>query len=1041
MNIAKFATKNKYLIMALIIAIVLLGAYSRTTMQIQLAPDTNPPMVTVMLRYPGASAEDVAKDVSEPIEKELGQLEGVSNIKSTNQDNVSIIQVSFDYAMDVNEAAIDVQNAINRIKESLPERLEDPRVLKISTADKPVATIALSSESLSMEKIRQIADDEISYQFQLVDGVSGVTTSGGFNREVQIEIDKYKMENHNISLDEINLALNQNNIKAPGGKLIEENREVLLRIEEGFTNLENLNKLKISTKDGKFIYLSDIADVNLGYESLESSYKFNSEDSIAMSITKRSDSNTVEVVENIKDRLEKLEEEYPFISFQVAQDDSVFTLQMVENMTSSVVMSIALTVLLVMLFITALNQSLIVSVSMPLTFLMTLGIMNFTGLKLDLVTLSALILSIGFVVDASIVVVENIVSHSEKNDNILDATIDAVSEVSISILTGALTTLVVLVPLVFIKGFVGAMFKPLSLTLIYSISSSMFIALIIIPVLAVIFDNFKLKKIEKLFSLVSIPFNKLMDLILKGYLVVLKFSLKNKIFTYSILIMVLIYSGLSLGSRGVEMLPQFDSAVTYISIEIGSGSKLEETKDIVSKIEKYLLEQENVESYDVQIGFEKESNTLGDFGLMTTNQAAWTVNLNNRTERTETIWEFQEGLRNHISEIPGIKRFVVREQGGTATAESSAPIAIEISGDEQDILFDVANRLESELWKVYGTTNLYKNFHMDDEQIVINMNDDKIQELGLNNAVVAKHVLNSVEGISSGTLELSESDKLDISMGYKEESMNSLEGVLKTHIDTPMGVKIPLRNLVTISSENKSNLVTRSNYSRTIEILGYTHTRAFSHIMSDIQEVIDEFPLPNGYQINIVGEQEDLGDSIKDIVFTLALAIILVYLILVSQFESFIQPLVVMGAIPLVIIGVAPALSLAGKNISMPVLLGFILLTGTTVNDSILLIDSTNNLRSEGLGIDESLIKSVVNRYRPIMMTTLSDVAGMLPLALELALGAERFSPLAITVIGGMLGSTLLTLIIIPVSYSSVENFILKIKNKSLKRKKLDQLE
>lgn len=1025
MNIAKFATKNKYLIITLIIAIVLLGVYSRITMQVQLAPDTNPPMVTVMLRYPGVSAEDVSKDVAEPIEKELAQLEGISNIKSTSQDNMSIIQISFDYATDVNEAAIDVQNSISRIKSSLPERLEEPRVLKISTADKPVTTIALTSNSLSMEKLRQIADDEINYNLQLVDGVSGINIYGGYSNEVQIEIDKKKIAAYNISLEEISNILGQNNIKAPGGNLVEENKEVLLRIEEGFSNKEDINNLRIPTKDGHFIYLRDIADVRFTHEDLESSYRLNGEEAIAISITKKNDANTIEVIENIKDKLNSLEEDYPFIDFQIAQDDSIFTLQMVENMTSSVSLSIGLTVLLIMLFISALNQSLIVSVSMPLTFLMTLGIMKFSGLKLDLVTLSALILSIGFVVDASIVVVENIVSHSETNDNIVEATIDAVSEVTIPILTGALTTLAVLFPLVFIKGFVGAMFKPLSLTLIYSISSSMFIALFIIPVLAIMFDNLKLTKIEKIFGLVSCIFNKIMDLILDAYVGLLKFSLKNKLFVYIVLIIGLIISAITLDRNGVEMLPQFDSAVTYISIELESGAKLEETKQAVSEIEKYLSKKDNIVNYDVKIGFEKGSNTLGDFGLMTTNQASFTINLNNRTERIESIWEFQEELRQYISRIPGIKRFVVREQGGTATAESSAPIAVSISGPEQDVLFDIASKLELKMWDIYGTTNIYKNFHMDNEQISIKTNNAKIQEFGLTNASISRQILNSVEGIQNSSMDVNQSDNLNISIGYKKGSIQSLDDILDIYINTPVGAKVPLRELASLEINNRSNLVTRGNYSNTIEILSYTHTRAFSHIVSDIQEVIDNFSLPSGYDVKMVGQQEELGNSMKDMAFTLILAIIFVYLILVPQFKSFVQPLIVMSAIPLVIIGVAPALVLSGKNISMPVLLGFILLAGTVVNDSILLVDNTNNLRKKGLSIDESLIQSVKNRYRPIMMTTLSDVAGMLPLAFELALGAERFSPLAITVIGGMLASTLLTLIIIPITYSITESFAL----------------
>ena len=1038
MNIGKFAVKNKYLILTIMIGIILLGIYSKSTLQVQLSPDTNPPMATVMTRYPGASAQDVARDVVEPMEEELGKLEGISNVKSTSQDNVAILQLTFNYGINIDEAAIDVQNSISRIKDKLPNRIDEPRVLKFSTSDKPVTTISLSSESLSMEKIRQIAEDKISYDMQLVEGVAGITIYGGYNSEAQIEVDKNKIDAHGISIEQISQVLLKNNIKAPGGKLTEDNKEILIRIEEGFSTIEDIENLRIPTRDGNFIYLKDIGEVNIFHEDLESSYKLNGKEAIALLITKRSDANTIEVIHNVKERLKFLEQEYPFIQFQIAQDDSIFTLQMVDNMTTSVLQSIMLTIFLIMLFISAINQSLVVSISMPLVFLMTLGLMKLSGLKLDLVTLSALILSIGFVVDASIIIVENIVTHhKEQGKDIVNATIDAVSEIALPSIAGALTTLVVLVPLVFIKGFVGAMFKPLSLTLIYAIFSSILVALLSIPLLTVLMYKIRLKRTEKLIEIISIPFNKLMNILLEGYVKVLKFALNNKVKTYIILIILMAFSGKFLVSNGIEMLPKFDSGVTYVTIEMEPGTKLSGTEAAVEKIEAYLDKQKNIVNYDAQIGFEKDSSILGDFGLMGTNQAFITINLNTRKERSQTIWEFQDQLRQHISLIPGIKQFVVKEQGGTATTGSAAPLDISISGDNQEILYDLATKLEQEISKVEGTTNIYKSFYIDNEQISIKMNHSRIQELGLDNAVVSQQIFNSIEGIKNSSMDTEEFQNLGISIKYKDEFTKSLDNLMNVNIDTPLGIKVPLKELAIIETEKRGNMVTRENYEYTIEVLAYTHSRAFSHIVADIQNIMDEFSLPTGYSIRMVGDQEELGKSMKDMIFTLLLAVIFIYLVLVPQFQSFIHPITIMSAIPLVIIGVAPALGLTNKYISMPVLLGFVLLSGTVVNNAILLVDHANNLKSKGIGIEESLVGAVRARYRPIMMTALSDIAGMLPLALELALGAERFSPLAIAVIGGMLAATLLTMIVIPLIYATFEGISVKLKNYKYKREEV----
>ncbi len=376
MNIGKFSIKNKYLILTILLAIVIVGVYSKKTLQIQLSPDTTPPMATVMTRYFGASSQDVSKDIIEPMEEELGKLEGIVDISSIAQDNIAILQLKFNYGINIDEAAIDIQNSISRIKDKLPSRIDEPRVLKFSTSDKPIMTISLSSTSLSMEKLRQIAEDKISFDIQLVEGVAGTNIYGGYKSEIQVELDSSKMDAYNISLEDISKLLAQNNIKSPGGKLKEDNKEFLIRIEEGFTALEDIEKLQIPTIDGKFIYLKDIGKVKLSFEELESAYKLNGKDSIAILINKRADANTIEVVNNLKERLGTLKEEYPFIEFEIAGDDSIFTLQMVDNMTSSVFQSILLTVFLIILFIAAINQSIVVSISMPLVFLMTLGLMK-----------------------------------------------------------------------------------------------------------------------------------------------------------------------------------------------------------------------------------------------------------------------------------------------------------------------------------------------------------------------------------------------------------------------------------------------------------------------------------------------------------------------------------------------------------------------------------------------------------------------------------------------------------------------------------------
>ena len=1021
MKIGQISIKYKYFILSLTIAILLFGTYSKMTLKSQMSPDTNSPSVTVLAQYPGASAQDVINDVIEPIENVFGSLDGIKNIKSIGQDNVAIIKLDFNYGINVDQAAIDVQNSLSRIKSELPANLPEAKVLKFSTSDKPVATISLSSDSVDLREIRQIAEEKIAFDLQLIDGVASVSYFGGNETQVEIQLDRSRMNAHGITINQINSSLLMNNIKAPGGKITDDGKEVLVRIEDEFKNLEDIKNLGIKTIDGNKVYLSDLGEVYFNTGDKESAYVYNGSDGIALMITKKSDANTIDVIDNLKENITDLEKKYPFINFEIAQDDSIFTNQMINNMTISVLTALLFTMLIIVLFIKNINQSLVISASMPLVFMSTLGLMKLSGMKLDMVTLSALILSIGFVVDGAIVVVENIMTHYNKSKNIIQAAIDGTNEIAMPSIAGATTTLIVLIPLLFIKGFVGEMFRPLAMTVIFAITSSIVIALIVIPLFTVMFHKFSFKKIEKAIGYISEPFNKMMDKILEIYIILLKKSLSNKLKMLLIIVVLIGLSGSFIASNGIEMLPKFDGGTTFLSIELEPGTKVEETLTVVDDIESFLELEKNIESYDVQVGYEKNSAMIGDFGIMGTNQALFTINLLPRTDRKETIWSFQERLRFELKKIPDIERFVVKEKGGTATSSSTAPLDIRISGDDEEVIYKLASNFEEEVKKIQGTTNIYKSVNMDNDQILIKTNEEELRRLGLSTAEVSKQIYIALEGINSTTINTVDANNIDVKLIFKEQYRNDMDALKDINITSPIGAIVPLREIAEFESGKRSNMITKENLENTIDIYGYIDSRAYSHVTSDIQKLIDKYPVPTDYSIKLSGESSDMGESMKDMLFLITLAIIFVYLILVPQFKSFIHPITIMASIPLVIIGIAPALGLTNKYVSMPVLLGFILLAGTVVNNAILVIDQTILAKKTGLSTNEALISAITVRYRPIMMTALSDVVGMLPLAMQLALGSERFSPLAVTIIGGILSATFLTLIVIPVLFAGFE--------------------
>jgi len=404
---------------------------------------------------------------------------------------------------------------------------------------------------------------------------------------------------------------------------------------------------------------------------------------------------------------------------------------------------------------------------------------------------------------------------------------------------------------------------------------------------------------------------------------------------------------------------------------------------------------------------------------MGTDQGMLTIELTSRKERDESIWEFQERLRAYIEKLPDINRFVVKEKGGTAITSASAPISLKISGDNLNVLYNLADIIQEEVETVEGTTNLYRSYNDTYSQMSVSLNNDRLKELGLTSADVSRQLYMNVEGGDAGSLTL-DSTSVDINVAYNQSNI-TVDELLNKTIMSPIGVSVPLKDIGYVEIESRSNIIERENMEYSVNILGYTEDRAFSHVVSDIEEKVDTITLPQGYSVEFTGEQEALTDSMGDMIFLLSLAVIFVYLLLVPQFKSFSHPLTIMMAIPLVVIGVAPALGLTGKYMSMPVLLGMILLAGTVVNNSILLVDSINSERNKGASLNDAVEEGIRSRFRPIMMTALSDVVGMMPLALQLALGSERFSPLAITVIGGILAATFLTIIVIPLIYAAFE--------------------
>ncbi len=1025
MTISEFGLKNKYTIYAISIAAIFFGVISYFSIPIQLFPDTAPPLVNVLTAFPGASAEDAADLVSDPIEKECSTLEGVYNVSSTSQDGMSVVTVEFRYNIDVDMAALDVQNALSRIQDKLPQNILEPQVLKFSTSDRPVLTMGLQSNDLV--DVRSIAEEVIAPELQRVVGVAAVDVFGGNKPEISILVDRNRLDIYNIPISAVAEAIKQYNVSIPAGKIDSKVQQFTFRLYAESKTVKEIAQIPIRLKDGNRILLEDIAEIKYGGSEDLSRFHVNGKKAIAIQIFRQDDANTVEVVLRAREKFEELSKRYPGIQFNEAEESATFTQLVVDNMIGSVGQALLLAAIIIFLFLGSFKQGVVVIISMPMSFLLTFAGMKILGLELNLVTLTAIILAVGMVVDASVVVLENITRRfNEENLSPDEAASVGSSEIQFAIIAGNATTLAVLIPLLFLYGFIGKTFGPLAGTLILAFLSSLVVALVIVPILTTMTSG-KDGKLEAFSEKISAPWNNLMNIIKKGYLFLLEKSLTNRWIVFVSAILLLVVGLMFIQKQGSELLPIMDSGNGFVTVETTSGSSLDQTESVLNEIERIILEDPEVVQLSTQIGFEPGMHSLGGGGVQGPTKGYISFTLTPRNERDRTIWEIQDKFREKFSKVPGIENLVVRESGSTAKATTASSIVVSIRGEDPLVLDKLGDEVLEAIKPIESVTNPYRSWRRDQKNILLSVNRDRALEIGFTPAFVARELAYSLDGINAGMLRNPLGDDTPIKVRYDKKFRLTESDIFEVRAVSQVdGQSVPLGAIVKKEEKLVQGLVTRENLQPTVDILALHQGRALNFVVADVVESIEKLVVPKGYSVELLGEDKDLKESRNELIFALIIAFVAVYLLLVAQFKSFIHPITVLMSIPLSLFGVGTALWLGDKSISMPVMLGFILLIGILVNNSIILIDVIRKQRANGIQKRKAIIESVNLRFRPIMMTSLSTIVGMIPLAMEWALGAERFSPLAIAVIGGMTASTLLTMIVIPVLYDSFDEITTK---------------
>ncbi len=1005
---------HRYAVLAALMTVIILGVDSRFQLPIDLFPDTDPPMVNVTTPYPGMAAEDVAENVSKLMEEEFAGIDGVRRISSTSQEGLSVVEAEFEYGYSSALGAVDVQNAISRIRQDLPPDMAEPRVREFSSAQRPIVTLALSSPDMTLAEIREVAENRVRDRINLVRGVAAVDVLGANRFQMEVRLYRDRLQAHDVSQKEIADVLRGWNLTEAGGRISRGSLEDVVRFDAPLTDKEDIQDLVLKREKDHVLRLGDVAGVSLEPEARPTSaYHFQGQAAIAVQILAREEANVVAVADRVFLTLEELKQELPGIDFALAEDDSEFTRVVINSMTTTILLATFLTVTVVLFFLHNFRQALIVAATIPTTFLATFSLMRLAGLQLDMVTMSAIILSIGLLVDDSIVILENIQRYLDEGHSPAASAISGTGEILRAKLGGTITTLAVLVPLIFLGGFIGEMFGPLALTLSFALFSSLIIAATLVPLISALWSRTSPEKgcLEQIISRLS----RVVDELKGFYLWLLSWGLRRPGATVAISVMFLVAGLALLRVSGSEMLPRFDSGSFRILMDMAPGTQLENTRKAVLEVEEFLVEEESVVLVSTRLGYEDGAGYLGGRGAMDSYQAEINVEMVPRNKREITQWEVMDLVRERMDEIPGLTLGVVQEQGGTARGTTAAPVIVRISGENPTRLDELAGEVMQRLKNVSGIRDPYKNWSLDRPEMRVQLDRDRAGELGLSGTGIARSVHRALDGEVVAPYRQRGRRDLDIVLRYagpdREHRAGLEEVVLAGGVTT-----VRLADVAEFEPSLGPRLVSREDFRRNLEVRAWTGgERPLSHIVRDVEGSLKDMQAPPGYTLQIAGEQKDLEEARSRMMRALAASALAVYLLLMVQFRSLRYPLVVMAAVPLQFIGVAAALVVGGKFISMPALLGIILLIGIVVNNSIILVDFILSRLREGIAREEAIAGAVEARFRPVMMTAVSTMAGMLPLALETAVGSERFSPLATAIIGGLLASTLFTLVVIPV--------------------------
>ncbi len=1038
MKLPEIGVKRPVATAMLFVAIILLGLVAMKMLPLDVMPELEYPSITIITIYPGASANEVEEQVSKPLEAVLSGAEYLKDIKSISKENVSFIQLSYNWNTDVTAAANNARDLMELVKSRLPKAAESPIIFKINSSMMPILGYSINATS-NYNGIEKIIEDKIATPLRKVDGVGTVIYLGQPEREISISVDPRQLKAYNLSVSEISTILQAENINIPAGNIKVGVFDFSVRVPGKFETVENIENIALKAFNGKVVRLKDVATVQDTFAEKEAYARNHLGEGVALLVQKQTGENTLEVVQAVRKEMEKIEKTLPHdvqINEMISTDEMVT--ESVKNLTSSIFYALIFVTLVVLMFLREWRSSLIIFVTMPVSLISAFIVMYIMDYTINIFSLMSLIIAIGMVVDNAIVVLENVTQHIERGTKPKQAAIFGTSEMGMAIAASTATTLVVFLPMVFMGGIVGIMFKQLAILTCVCMIMSLFTALTLTPMLSSQLlrregedEDGKEAKRSKFYRWSENVFNK----IEYGYKKLLAWTVVHK--GVVIVSAVVVFIGVMLLGKkiGTDYIPDFDAGSFALSFETEVGTSVEQTDSIGQQILKILHEEihEMVPGSSGAIAGQTRDGALTTVGFKEgKNIGSVLCHLTLPNKRKRTAEEIADAVRKRLDEIPQIEKYQIQAGSilAAAVTGNKRPVEIHVSGDDLDVINKMALSFEEKLKAREEFKDVETSVDNGKIEVQIVIDKEKASQMALNTALIGMQVRQNLFGAESG--EFTEGgDDYDIKIRYAPEFRNDIDKLKEMQLTNLLGKQVSLSSVAEIKQDVGLLEIQRESQQRFVLTTANLNDVSLGKGAKIAQAIIDDTEIPDGVSVSLGGQVVDQGESFGDLYLILFLGIALVYMVMAAQFESFKDPFIIMFAVPFTLVGVVLAFLATGLTLSVTTFIGVIMLMGIVVNNGIVLVDYTNMLRKRGYTLYDAVAEAGRSRLRPILMTTLTTILGMLPMALSKGMGKEMYSPLGVTIIGGLLVSALISLILIPAIYTSInEKSELKSANK-----------